>query len=378
MRTFLSLSLFICLSTLLHAQWFDPPNASNYLEKRWKTVATRMPDEWYSSDDAKRVADNVLLAQKDIGGWAKNKPYHHILTEEEKQAYKKSKPETGATFDNGATITELDFLAKMYAHTGEQRYKDAFLKGVHYIFKAQYKNGGWPQFYPVRTTEDEYKTDHTAPYSAHITYNDNAMYNIMVFLKQIYTSDKALTSLQISDKIKNQAQKAFNDGIECILNTQIVVNGKPTVWCAQHNEITLAPANARAYELASFSGAESVGIVHLLMDIDHPSPRIIAAVEGAVDWFEKHKIEGIKISWERTEDGKRNRIVVEDSSARPIWGRFYDLETEKIYFCDRDGIKRNALADIGYERRNGYSWYTYAPQSILDSYPEWKQKIAGK
>ena len=109
------------------------------------------------------------------------------------------------------------------------------------------------------------------------------------------------------------------------------------------------------------------------MDIDNPSKEIIAAVNGAAKWFEAHKITGIKVSTE-TVDGKRNRIVVDDNTAPPIWARFYDLETGKPFFCDRDGIKKNTLAEIGYERRNGYSWYTNAPSELLQKYPAWAGK----
>jgi pectinesterase len=57
-----------------------------------------------------------------------------------------------------------------------------------------------------------------------------------------------------------------------------------------------------------------------------------------------------------------------------MWARFYELENNRPFFCDRDGIKKYTLAEIGYERRNGYSWYSDSPQKILDKYPEWKKK----
>ena len=161
--------------------------------------------------------------------------------------------------------------------------------------------------------------------------------------------------MQVNSQTKAKAQKAFDKGVECILKSQIIVNGEPTVWCAQHDAVTLAPTHARKYELASYSGSESVGIVLLLMDIENPSKEIIASVKGAIKWFENHKIEGIKLEQETDKDGKPNIIVVNDTTAPPKWARFYDLETGKPYFCDRDGIKKNTLADIGYERRNGYA-----------------------
>ncbi|PZX48331.1 pectate lyase [Algoriphagus chordae] len=341
---------------------------TNYLSMRWKDVATKMPEAWYGSDEAKAVAENVLLSQKEIGGWEKNKDFHQPLSDSEKAKIKANKAKIGATFDNGATISELRFLANVYAQNQDPRYKDSFEKGLNYIFIAQYDNGGWPQFFPVRTG--------SVAYSGHITYNDDAMVNTMKFLREIYSADQAYAALKLDPKMIAKAQKSFDAGIDCILKTQIVVDGSPTVWCAQHDEKTLAPAKARSYELASFSGSESVGIVQLLMELDNPSTEVIASIDGAVNWFETHKIEGIKVETEINADGKKNRIVVSDPSAPALWARFYDLDTEKPYFCDRDGIKKNSLSEIGYERRNGYSWYTNAPEKLLKEYPAWKEKIA--
>lgn len=345
--------------------------ASPYLDKPWKEVATQMPPAWYGAADAKRVAENVLLAQKEIGGWEKNQAFHQVLSAAEKDQLKKDKPASGATFDNNATITELRFLAKMHAQVQDERYRQAFEKGLHYLFLSQYNHGGWPQFYPVRTGE-------SVAYSGHITYNDDAMVNILRFLKEIYADQDAFASLHLSDTVQVKAQKAFDKGIECILNTQIIVDDQPTVWCAQHDAITLAPAKARKYELESFSGSESVGIALLLMEIERPSRAIINAVIGAANWLEQHAIRGIRVDTAIDPEGKKNRIVVADEAAPRIWARFYDLETGQPFFCDRDGIKRNALADISSERRNGYGWYTYAPEQLLQKYPKWKQNLTRK
>lgn len=360
------LCFLITLSSICIIAQNKTNKSSDYLKLRWNTVATNMPTEWYATDEAKMVANNVLLSQKEIGGWEKNKPYHHEFTASEKAHYLNDKNEIGATFDNGATITELRFLAKMYTHTKDERYKNAFEKGLNYIFISQYENGGWPQFFPIRKGN--------VSYSGHITYNDNAMVNIMEFLKEVFTDNSKFKSLQLTKNEKTKAKNAFDKGIECIIKTQIVIDNKPTVWCAQHDEVTLVPANARSYELASFSGAESVGILLLLMDIEKPSKEIIASVKGAINWFENHKILGTKLETEIQTDGMKNKIVVEDKNAPPIWARFYDLDTQKPFFCDRDGVKKNTFAEMGYNRRNGYSWYTYSPEKALEKYPEWLNK----
>lgn len=363
MKLIYLLTLLFSLITCTSAQNRNEVKPGDYLKMKWKKVSNGMPSEWYGSEEAQLAAENILIYQKDAGGWQKNRNFHREISESKKSDIIKSKSNVGATFDNGATIRELRFLARIYSNHKDERYKQAFEKGLEYILISQYENGGWPQFYPYK-----------GGYANHITYNDNAMVNVMEFLKDVFSDNKEFVSLQINSELKAKAIKAFDKGLECILKTQIVVDGKPTVWCAQHDEITLAPAKARSYELESFSGAESVGIVLLLMDIEKPSEEIIAAVNGAVEWFEDNKLEGIKLEKIKNEDGKRDRIVVEDTTAPPLWGRFYDLETGKPFFCSRDGIKKNTLAEISHNRRNSYSWYTDSPGEVLKQYPEWKKK----
>ena len=332
---------------------------------RWRQLVRQIPDTWYGTDEAKQVAKQVLLYQREGGGWPKNIQMHQPLTDTEKEALKNGTPKGyEPTVDNDATMTEMRFMAKMYAATRDECYKQSFERGLDYILEAQYDNGGWPQFYPLRRG-----------YYSHITFNDNAMSNILNLLKDIY-SENPLYAFVATPAIVEKARKAYNKGIECILKCQIYVDGKPTIWCAQHDKDTLEPAKARAYELPSFSGAESVGLILLLMDIPNPSPEIIAAVEGAKTWFEEHKVTGIRIVNSR--DGKLGRHTVADPEAPVMWARFYDLETQLPFFCGRDGVKKASLNEIEAERRNGYSYYTTAPAKILKDYPAWKKRVDKK
>ncbi|HJY28093.1 MAG TPA: pectate lyase, partial [Pyrinomonadaceae bacterium] len=158
-------------------------------------------------------------------------------------------------------------------------------------------------------------------------------------------------------------------GIECILKTQVIVNGKRTVWCAQHDEVTLAPAPARKFEVISLSGGESVGIVRFLMSIEHPSAAVVEAIESAIAWFEQTQLRGIK--WIENES---DRVVVKDSTAGPIWARFYELGTNRPIFVGRDGVVKYDVAQIEHERRTGYNWYVDEPAKLLQKdYPIWKK-----
>jgi PelA/Pel-15E family pectate lyase len=330
--------------------------------RSWKFVATQMPEEWYGSEESKGVAENVLLYQRDIGGWPKNTAMHKPLTVVEKATIADEKGNNDAIFDNDATTTEMKFLAKMYSKTPVEKYSIAFGKGLDFILKAQYENGGWPMFYPLRKG-----------YYTHITFNDNGIVNIMELLRDIYEM-KPLNKFIATDDIVNRSKKAFDKGIDCILKTQITVKGKPTVWCAQHDEITLLPAKARSYELPSFSGGESTGIIKLLMQLQNPSPAIIKSVTGAMEWLDSHRIKNTRWEYFTNKDGLRDRRIVSDPKAGDMWARFYDLETEQPFVCDRDGIKKKTIEEIGYERRTGYSWYTESPREVFKLYPEWRAK----
>ncbi len=331
-------------------------------QRNWQSVATKMPEEWYGSEESVRVAENVLLYQRDIGGWPKNTPMHNPLSVAEKAKINDDKGNNDAIFDNSATTTEMKFLARMFNKTKNDVYKVSFNRGLVFILDAQYASGGWPMFWPLRKG-----------YYTHITFNDNAIVNILVMLRDINDKKPVYYSI-VSQENFSRAGNAYAKGIDVILNTQIIVNGKRTVWCAQHDELTYLPAKARSYELPSFSGAESVGITNLLMDMPNPSPEIIKSVEGAVEWFDNHRIKNTRWDTFTNQEGQKDRRIVSDPKAGDMWARFYDPDTQEPYVCDRDGIKKKTLEEIGYERRNGYSWYTDGPQDIFDKYPAWKGK----
>ena len=74
-----------------------------------------------------------------------------------------------------------------------------------------------------------------------------------------------------------------------------------TVWCQQHDEHTLEPASARAYELPSYCSQESAAIVRLLMSLPHPDKRVKRAVHHAMKWFDTYKLTGYRV--ERIREG---------------------------------------------------------------------------
>lgn len=354
MKKILSAILLLVVSSSIQAQ----------KEIKWASFVREHDDAWFATPEAKAIAENVLLYQRNIGGWPKNIQMQKPLSYAEKKKLIALKSDTyEVTTDNGATTQEMLYLSKMYAKVQDDRYRVAFLAGLDYILEAQYDNGGWPQFYPLKKG-----------YYTHITYNDDSMVHIMQALEEIFVKTDYY-SIKPTEATIEKTRIAFYKGIDCILKTQYKQNGVLTAWCAQYDTINLLPAKARAYELPSLSGKESAKIVLLLMTVKNPSPEVITAVNSAVAWFEKTKIEGIKIEEVTLENGKKDRVVVKDATAKPLWARFMELDDNSPFFCDRDGIKKATLAEIGEERRNGYAWYTNEPKEVLKKYGKWKEQI---
>lgn len=366
--------LLLCISFACTLYIYAQENGQGitYKDKRpyknWPRLVHGLPDSFYSTPEACRIGDNVLLYQYDNGGWGKNIYMPAELTQEEKQLITSSKGELdNTTIDNHATMTEIVYLANLYGATGITRYRDGALKGVEYLLESQYANGGWPQFYP-----------RDYGYYTHITYNDNAMENVMKVLYDISRGRKLYSF--VSEDMRARAAEAVRKGIDCILKTQVVQQGVPTVWCAQHDEHTLLPAKARAYELESLSGAESAGVVMFLMSLkERPSADVVKAVEGAVAWFRKNMITGLKREYFTDGEGRRDYRMVrcghDEACGDTLWARFYTLDDNRPFFCDRDGVKRYDVSEIGHERRNHYAWYTDEPKKVLRRYEEWKKRL---
>jgi PelA/Pel-15E family pectate lyase len=322
----------------------------------------------YKLSQIKEIADNILLYQKTNGGWPENYDMTAILTEKQKEKIIRAKNTDDTTFDNGTTYPQIEYLAKAYQIIKDEKYKEAALRGIDFTLSAQYANGGWPQFFPLRKD-----------YSRHITFNDDAETGVMAMLKDI-VEDKPYYSF-IEKGRREKIKIAYDKGLDCILKCQINDNGKLTAWCQQHDEKNLRPVGGRTYELPSICGEESANVVLFLMSIDKPGKEVINSVQAAVKWFEESKIIGIRVEKINAPEvkysfgvSKKDRVVVKDANASPIWARFYELKTERPLFADRRGVAVYSLAEVNRERRCDYSFYTHEPQKVLNKYPAWEKK----
>ena len=327
---------------------------------QWSTAAVRHPADWYADDAARRLAAVVIRHQSTEGGWPKNTD---LFAPPATGSAAASAHGSANTIDNGGTTLPLTFLARTIT-AGDTASRPAFDRGLDYLLAAQQPNGGWPQFYPLR-----------GGYYDQITFNDDAMVHVLTLLRDV--GDGRAPYGFVDPERRERARQAVARGVETILKTQVRQDGVLTAWCAQHDARTLAPTWARRFEPPSLSGQESVGVVQFLMSLPDPDPAVIAAVEGAVAWFQTVAIADMTEVVVTDAQGRPDRVLGPKPGAR-IWARFYDLETNRPIYVGRDSVIHDDLTAIDHERRNGYRYVGEWPERLLDhDYPAWKRALAG-
>ncbi|MEO6005266.1 MAG: pectate lyase [Opitutus sp.] len=323
---------------------------------KWNEVL-QQPGGWYATPEARSVAEHVLQFQTESGGWPKNVD----MTAAPSAEFLASTAfdHRHATIDNNATTTQIQLLARVNTATPDPRFAAAVTRALDYLLDAQYPSGGWPQYFPLITG-----------YYTHITYNDDAMVNVLSVLRDVSSGEPPYAFTEARQR--ERAKVAVQRGIDCILRTQVRQNGKLTVWCAQHDENTFAPAWARNFEPPSLSGNESVGLVRFLMRVDNPTPEIRAAITSAVEWFQQSAVPHLRIDNTVGADGKKDRHAVPDPAAPHLWARFYELGTNRPIFLGRDRVIHYDFNEIERERRTGYNYLGTWPERLLDKeYPRW-------
>lgn len=330
------------------------------------------PAEWYGAAEARRVADNIVSYQTPAGGWGKNQDrtgpprrrgQNFVIVDGLAAAALPDIVSDGSrwvyvgTFDNGATITEMRFLARAQnAAPGKSGfdYRTSFFKGVRYILEAQYPSGGWPQIYPLQ-----------GGYHDAMTYNDDVMAGVVGLLMEVAArkGDYAFVPAPVA----SQAARAVQKAVAVMLASQVRIGDRRTGWGQQHDPLTLKPVGARNFEPASLSSSESANLLKLLMRLPNASPDVVAAVHEGASWLQQVALHDVE--WAQKTATQPRRLAPKPGAM--LWSRFYDLKTMRPIFGDRDKTIHDDVNDLSPERRNGYAWYGTGPASALKQYAKW-------
>lgn len=318
------------------------------------------PATWYASEEARATASHIVTWQRPSGGWTKGGDY----TRAPEPSDDRRDGWSAGTFDNDSTINELRFLALVIAASENESsaaaWRESFLRGLGYIFAAQYPNGGFPQIYPL-----------AGGYHDAVTFNDDAMVHILELLRDV--AERKPPHDFVPPATAALAGERLARGIACVLAAQLrSPDGRRTVWGQQHDALTLRPCAARNFEPISECSSESAGITEFLMSIPRPSPEIVAAVEGAMAWFPTRALRGV--AWDRHATAGTGLVPATDDP--DLWARFYELGTGRPVFGDRDRSVHYVVTELSSERRLGYGWYNSRAATLPAVHAKWKAKLA--
>ena len=363
------------LKPIDHSGFRDSANHWRTIRDDTRFLQARPDQPTYAPAQVREIVTNILLFQRDNGGWPKDYDMTAILTEVQQAKVRATRNRTDTSFDNGNLHSQVAYLSRAYLQAGEPAWRDACVRGLDFILSAQYPNGGFPQQFP-----------RPKDFHAHITFNDYAMVGSLHVLKD--AADGVPCFAWLDSARRDKARDAVGCAVACILKCQIRVDGKLTGWCQQHDEKTYVPKPARTFEPASICPQDTTEIIRFLMRVERPDAEVVQAMDAAVAWMAKVKLSGIRV--EKVPAAKEefqrhtadfDKVVVQDPAAPPIWARHYEIGTDRPIFAGRDAVKKYALAAIERERRTGTAWYGNWPQRLIaQEYPKWRkaQSLAEK
>ena len=119
-----TLWLTLCLAGGLTAM--QAQEKRDYKEKQpyknWVKMVPKLEADFYGTDESVRIGENLLLYQQTTGGWPKNIFFPAELDADEREEVLAAKDDVNeTTIDNGATSTEMLYLARLYNATGDER-----------------------------------------------------------------------------------------------------------------------------------------------------------------------------------------------------------------------------------------------------------------
>jgi PelA/Pel-15E family pectate lyase len=252
------------------------------------------------------------------------------------------------TIDNEATVTEILFLADVYARSGVVAYRDSARRALEFLLNMQYPSGGFPQVYPARGVA----------YSNNVTFNDNAMVRALALFARAAQHKAPLGGDVFSAAQHARLAPALERAEDYILKAQIVHDGVRTVWCAQHDPVDYRPVGGRAYELPSRSGMESAALVAFLMSRPQ-TPAVAAAVKAALAWYRRDAVQLKDTGYDKRGARRTGTSPFVPRPGSTAWYRFYELDTDRGFVVSRTAsgiVVEHDVMKLPPENRYSYDW----------------------
>lgn len=279
-------------------------------------------DEYYYQN-ACRVADALEEAQLPCGGW--NYMYNFEPEDSTKEWYNTIGKQAwrleefqhyygNATFDDEVTSHSAKFILRLYLEKKDSKYLEPLKKTIDFIIRSQYKNGGWPQRFPLMY---DHPFKGKADYTSFVTINDNVIPENIDFLLECYSY---LNMKELQEPIL----RAMN----CMLLLQ---QGEPYAgWADQYTSDDLMPAHARSYEPRAVNGGTTIAGIFQMMKyytITGDS-KYLNGIPSAIKYLESMALTTSEVA------KSRQRNIDDDEILIP---RFIDPDNGKPLYVHRSG-----------------------------------------
>ncbi|MFO8012188.1 MAG: pectate lyase [Phycisphaerae bacterium] len=283
--------------------WVQPPGTPTV----GKTLlrAYRVTGEKRYLAAAQGAGRALVWGQRTVGGWDHRVDVSHLTPDAAMPQRRKGR----CTLDDNITQGAIDFLMDLDRTRDEPWLDDGVRLGLAYLLKAQFDNGAWPQWYPLR-----------GGYHDYYTFNDNTINDCIRVLLDAHRQYGRAEYLEGAKR-----------GGDFIIASQL---DEPQAGWAQQYSHDLTPAWARAFEPPGVCSAVTARNIRTLIDLAvyTRDARYLEPLPAALVWLDRSKLK------------------------KGTWARLYELGTNRPIYGDRDRKIHYTREEVSKERRTGYSW----------------------
>ncbi|WP_020208575.1 pectate lyase [Gilvimarinus chinensis] len=288
--------------------------------ERWNSHHPDREVDQYDKTQILAIADNLLLMQRNNGGWPAHTNPFRQLSGDEKLQLLKDQNAADASFIDHNVFPQIYYLSHVYLQTGDVRYRNAARRALRLTINAQLYNGGWTDRAIVSTKLD----------GPHLSVDTRVTLNALVFLRKVASG--SMPYGYISFETRRKAADAVRKGDALLLRLQQAHNSRASIWASAYQLETNLPVPGRGEHLAGLNTPLSVEISRYFMKINRPPVEVKRAVQGAYNWFVSNTLQRWQI---RYRDQQENNNVLEPPRSemklplKPMWALRYDLKTSE-------------------------------------------------
>lgn len=210
-----------------------------------------------AADNIIAIADNLLLMQRNNGGWPAHQNPFRKLSREERLQYLKDQNAKDASFLDYNIFPQIFYLSHVYLQTGDVRYRNAARKGLRLVIASQLYNGGWTL-----------RAGREAPGGEDVRVDMAVTLDALQFLRQIAAGDMPYGYIPFD--MRKQAADAVRKGDELLLRLQQADNSRLSLWASAYGLNSSQPVAAQGEVLAALNVPLSVRIIYYLMALQRP------------------------------------------------------------------------------------------------------------